>query len=179
MNSVDKSVKDALGSMGRASTPAVANNPFNLNYLDLISGELVPSRPNTTVWIAPKPVFSEFGLGTPTVYGSPACLLEQVKHHHTSSFLVDTEAFQSGPWYGTGSGKFHAMALLISNAANEANKLGKSTFIVSSSTFKRSIEYELLMQSFNYDLAGADRSQMEEGARLSPITEYYLCRSNF
>lgn len=172
---LDETTRKLLLKLGRASTPSVARNPFGIRLSKLLESAEEPRNQETLVLITEDMQLMDALCKTSysVTRAIPNCLIEQVKDSRVKYFLVDSSAFDSGPWYGTANGGNHHLAFQIGSAAQQLVKTGGISMLRVTPAFQRSAEFEYLSRFFNVISGKLDIDQLEEGARQSDIWDLF------
>lgn len=117
-----------LSRLGRSSTPEVKNSPFGItlssitNINELSLGDILLISTHDTIRNLNEPHKYAFGV--------PGMLIEQAQDQRYRYLIIDSEAFDQGPWLGADNGGNKHLADEIFTAGGLMRKRGAIVFFI-------------------------------------------------
>lgn len=171
MTKISQEARQLLLKLGRASTPGVARNPYNIQLSKLVGGAAISADSDSVLVIsADRSLENNLGnQGLTVVVGLAGCLEEQTSNPQVSHFIVDTASFEKGPWIGTANGSNHHLAFEIASAAQKMSKTGRLSILIERPSFTNSVEANYLKKFFSVCMPDYAKELTEEGADQTSI----------
>lgn len=156
-----------LTALGRASTPAVPENPHGLTRAALLG--LPESQAAARAVVVGSPaLLGDVAQAAPAVAGIPGALVDQVELPLVRALVLDWDAFAAGPWLGVDTHAAPALLEELVDAADAVRRRGGSVFGLPRRPLHGSGD-ALLLAACTVDMTNVPAVDMEERAVQTPL----------
>lgn len=154
-----------LSRLGRSSTPEVKNSPFGITLGSITNiNEL---NPGDVLLISTHATIRELSDPHKYAFGVPGMLIEQAQDHRFKYLIIDSEAFDQGPWLGSDNGGNKHLADEIFTAGGLMRKRGAIVFFIPRHQEQKANngpEIPRIMSTCTVDLSDIPELDLEEQA---------------
>ncbi|OIR42917.1 hypothetical protein [Corynebacterium sp. NML120713] len=175
MVSAASNLNDLLRHLGRAATPPVRESNFKITLHDLIfADKYIQDSKDSILVITSRKMVANWSATTPFEVAMPGSTISQAKQHHIRYLLIDTDAFDQGPWISADSGGNRPLAQEIFDAGRELRAKGAIVYWLGNPTRPDQTDTKWLKSTATVDLHNIPEVDLEENAPQSDLWKFLV-----
>lgn len=181
MRSPSGNVAALLERLGRSSTPAVKQAPNGITLAELL-GLNNYSAGGQILFIGSPELQEHLTLnGFDPVWAVPGAAVDQARSRHVECLVIDSAAFDRGPWFKADAGSRHYLAQEVFDTGRQIRARGGIVYYLTGAQRPLGIDEPFIRSTATVNLAQVPEEDLEEDApqsKLWSILEQFLESQN-
>ena len=159
-----------LQNLGRASTPQVNQSGFGLSLLKLLRGSASPSVEGGVLFVGSRQLYKRLiEEGFPVTWAVPGGAVEQAESTLIESMVIESSAFDQGPWLYADAGSRRYLAEELFEAGRRLRARGAIVFYLPEHARPTGVDEPYIMSTSTVNLALIPVEDLEEEAPQSRL----------